>query len=72
MTHELETLAVHQMEHVGLSACEKIVQANDFVAFVQKSLTQMRADKSGSAGNENPHILQSLSPNCRAKATASL
>ena len=55
MTDELELFIVEKMDDVLLSSGEKIVEANNFITFGQKSFAQMRTDKPGTAGNENSH-----------------
>jgi hypothetical protein len=40
---------------VGLPPREKVVHAEDFVAFAEKSLAEMGAEETGAAGDENAH-----------------
>ena len=41
------------MEDVPLVSCVKIVRTDNFVAVVQQSFAQMRAQESGSAGDKD-------------------
>jgi hypothetical protein len=49
-----------EVGHIVLSAREIVVHAQDIMSFVQESLTQMRAEKSGPARYQNPS--HSLAP----------
>ena len=51
--NDLEVRIVHQMSDVGLPPGEEVVDADDVVAPLEQSLTQMAAEKPGSAGHEN-------------------
>ena len=37
-----------QMRYVGKITCDQIVHCNDFIAFAQETITEMRAEKPGS------------------------
>ena len=50
---QFEVLVVEQMLDIGARAGEKIVEADDVGALVQQAFAQMRAEKSGTAGDEN-------------------
>jgi hypothetical protein len=43
------------MLDVRFPAREKIIEANDLMAFVQKAFTKMRAEKARATGDENAH-----------------
>jgi hypothetical protein len=43
-----------QMLDIALGAGEQIVRANDFVTLLQQSIDQMRSEKSGAPGNQDP------------------
>ena len=52
MTHQLEVWVVQQVQDVVLDARKKVVQADDIVAVVQQTLTEMRAEETGPASDE--------------------
>ena len=37
-----------QMRYVGKITCDQVVHGNDFIAFAQETITEMRAEKPGS------------------------
>src|SRR3989440_3504680 len=47
-----------QMSDVGPSAGDQIVHTNYAMAFAQKSVAEMGAQKSGAAGDQNAHLLR--------------
>jgi hypothetical protein len=50
--NKLEPMMVDQMIDVALRASEEIVDAYDVPTISEQSLTEMRAEKAGSAGNQ--------------------
>jgi hypothetical protein len=57
VTNKFERRITEQMQNVRFAAREEIIEANDLVAFVQKPFAKVRADKTGSAGDEYAHIV---------------
>jgi hypothetical protein len=53
MPHEFKALVVKQMLDVAPGACEKIIDAKDFMTGVQQPLAQMRPQKAGATGDKN-------------------
>ena len=51
--NQFKKMIVHQMQNIFLSAREKIVETNNFVAFIQKSFAKMRTDKACAAGDDD-------------------
>ena len=43
------------MSDINLAAGEKIIEADHFVTVAEQTFAKVRADKSGSAGNQNSH-----------------
>jgi hypothetical protein len=43
------------MRDITLSACEKIIEANDFMTLAKQTFTQMRTQKTRSASDQNAH-----------------
>jgi hypothetical protein len=50
--NKLEPMMVEQMINVALRASEEIVDAYDVPTISEQSLTEMRAEKASSAGNQ--------------------
>jgi hypothetical protein len=50
--HELEVALLQEMRDIPLPAREIIVETDDIVPLVHEPLAEMRAEKSGSAGNQ--------------------
>ncbi len=57
VTHELKTRVGEQMLDIPLRPGEVIVDGDDVVALVQEALGEVRANKTGSTGNQNSHGL---------------
>jgi hypothetical protein len=53
MAHEFEVGMLEKMRHIGLAAREEIVDAEHVVSVLQEALAKMRAEKTGSAGDQN-------------------
>jgi hypothetical protein len=53
MTNEFKALVVQQMRNVPLGPREKIIETKYFMSFAQESLTQMRAQKARTSGNQD-------------------
>jgi len=53
MSHQFETGVSMQMLNISLGTRKEIVHAKDVMPVRQKSIDQMRAQKSGAAGDEN-------------------
>ena len=51
--NQIEIRPVQEMGDICLLACEKIVDADDVVPVIDEPLAQMRAEKTGPAGDEN-------------------
>ena len=52
---QFEIGIAHEVGDVALPAGEKIVEADDFISLVEKSLAEMGPKKAGSAGDQNAH-----------------
>ena len=57
VTQQLEASRVHQVTDIVAHAREEVVEADDIVALLYQTLAEMRADESGAAGNQHPHVL---------------
>jgi hypothetical protein len=55
VSHKLEARLIQQMLNIDLSTSKKVIDGDHVVAFSQQSITQMRAQKAGTAGDENAH-----------------
>jgi hypothetical protein len=53
MADELEAWIAHQVQDVGLASREEVVQAQDIVPLGEETVTEMRAEKSGTTGDED-------------------
>jgi hypothetical protein len=53
MAHELEERIAEQVRYVRLAARKQIVDAQHVVSRLQQGIAKMRAQKSGTAGDEN-------------------
>ena len=53
VAHQLEFRVGEEVRDIGLVAGEEIVGANDFMAVVQQSLAQMRAEETGASGHQD-------------------
>jgi hypothetical protein len=58
VANQFKLMIVEQVNDVFASAGEKIVERDDFVAFVKQSFAQMRADKARAAGYKYSHNLR--------------
>ena len=56
MAHELEALMAHQLFDVAPCPGEEIVDAKDFVTLGKQCLAEERADKSGTARDQNSSL----------------
>lgn len=54
VTNQLEIGSFEQMDDVRFLAREKIVETDHIMAVVDQSFAEMRAEKTGTASNENP------------------
>ncbi|WP_409574538.1 hypothetical protein [Sphingopyxis sp. P1IMeth2] len=54
MAHEFEARMRKQMSDICLGTGEEIVDAQYFVAALDKPVDQMRTDKAGASGNQDP------------------
>jgi len=55
VANQFKLMIVEQVNDVLASAGEKIVERDDFVAVIEQSFAQMRADKTRAAGYKNSH-----------------
>ena len=46
-------MVIKQVTNIYLAASEKIIEADDLVAFVQEPFAKMRADKARTAGDQD-------------------
>ena len=53
--HELKVRVAHQVQHIALTTREKVVHANDLVALVEQTLTQMGSQKTRTSGDQDSH-----------------
>ena len=53
MANKLEAFVIQKMNDIPFAAGKKIVEAPDLMPFRKKPVAKMRADESGSAGDEN-------------------
>ena len=60
--HELKVRVVHQVQHIALTTREKVVHANDLVALVEQTLTQMGSQKARAASNQDSHARKPIRP----------
>jgi hypothetical protein len=63
MPDKLEILIVEQMRDIRFSAGEKVIEADDLVACVQKPFAKMRADKARTACDQ--YSVQDIFSFCR-------
>src|SRR6185295_19583587 len=54
VAHQLETRVAQQMLDVGLAAGEVVVDAQHVVSALEQALAQVRAEKAGTTGHQNP------------------
>ena len=54
VAHHLEVVMVHQVRDVALAAGEVVVHTDDIVAVLQQPLAQVRTEKAGAAGDQDP------------------
>jgi hypothetical protein len=54
VTNAFEVVIPEEMADVVLAAREKIVKAQDLLSFGEKPFAQVRSEKTGAAGDENP------------------
>ena len=69
--HEVEALAVAEVEDVRLLAGREVVESEDFHSFVEEELGQVRADEARSAGDQGAHAAKTnrlLRPKWPARA----
>jgi hypothetical protein len=52
---EFEAFVVEEVLDVALSAGEEVVEADDFVAFVEEAFAEVGTEEAGSAGDEDAH-----------------
>jgi hypothetical protein len=52
---EFEAFVVEEVLDVALAAGEEVVEADDFVAFVEEAFAEVGAEESGAAGDEDTH-----------------
>jgi hypothetical protein len=52
---EFEAVVVEEVLDVAFSAGEEVVEADDFVAFVEEAFAEVGAEEAGSAGDEDAH-----------------
>jgi hypothetical protein len=52
---EFEAFVIEEVLDVALAAGEEVVEADDFVAFVEEAFAEVGAEESGAAGNEDTH-----------------
>jgi hypothetical protein len=50
---EFEAVVVEEVLDVAFSAGEEVVEADDFVAFVEEAFAEVGAEEAGSAGDED-------------------
>jgi hypothetical protein len=65
--HELKVRVVHQVQHIALTTREKVVHANDLVALVEQTLTQMRSQKARAASDQDSHAGKPADPSTPGK-----
>jgi len=53
VAHQLEVFLADQVRDVALRAGEEVVDADEVAARRQQAVAQMRAEKSGTAGNQD-------------------
>ena len=53
MTEELEMRIIEQMNDIVLRAGEEVVKTDDIVTLGEQTLAQMRAEETGTAGDEH-------------------
>jgi hypothetical protein len=54
--HELEARIAHQVRDIQFRAGVKVINTQNIVALPDESLAQVRAEKSGSAGDHDPLV----------------
>jgi hypothetical protein len=55
MPHQLEAGIADEMLDVGLPPGEEVIEADDVVTLADEAIAKVRAEKSGTAGNEDTH-----------------
>ena len=54
MPHEFEVRIAQQRFHIAAGASEEVVDADDLVPVCEQTFTQVRAQKAGASGNQDP------------------
>jgi hypothetical protein len=54
VAHQLEVGVIEQRRDVVLGAGEEVIDTDHIMAIGQQALAQMRAEKAGAAGDQNP------------------
>jgi len=54
VAEQLERRVTHHLRQICPPAGEEIIDAEDFLSLVQQHLAQVRSEKSGATGDENP------------------
>lgn len=57
---ELKIRVIEQVHDIAFAAREEVVEADDFVTFVEKSLAKMRTKESGATGDQNAHARKTI------------
>jgi hypothetical protein len=57
VANEFKIRFAEKMRNITFGSCEKIIQAKHIVSVLNQSLTKMRAQKSGSAGDQYPFLI---------------
>ena len=55
VANQFEARIGEQVRNVDSTTGEEVIEADDFLTFVEKALTQMGAEEAGAAGDENSH-----------------
>jgi hypothetical protein len=55
VTHELEAGITDEMLDIRLTTGEEIIETDDFVSLLDKTVAEMGTKESGSAGNQDAH-----------------
>ena len=72
MTHQLEILCTEQRRNITLGSGIEIVDAQHVVFLAHETAAQMRAQKPGSAGDQDSFVPHSTAPNTNVGTLATL
>ena len=62
MAHQLEIWIADQVGDVGFPAREKIVDTHNLMAVAKQTITEIRTEKAGAAGDKNTHKGNKVTP----------